>query len=110
MPLEKTITNSILKEAKRRGWWCYKVAGGGFQISGLPDVHLELCGHALWFEVKQPNKKPTKNQVARMSEIMRVGGSPCHVVTSKEAAVEWLEFYENDFCGSEKNSFKNPST
>lgn len=98
MPLEKTITNAILRSARSRGWWCYKVAGGAFQISGLPDIHLELFGSALWLEVKQPTKKPTKNQVLRMQEITKVGGSPCHVVTSKDEANALFDFYEKTFC------------
>lgn len=103
MPLEKSITNSILKAARQRGWWCYKVAGGGFQIAGLPDIHLELCGRALWFEVKQPKKSPTKGQVHMMNEIRRVGGSPCHVVTSREDALALLSSYEARFCGQEED-------
>lgn len=103
MPLEKSITNSILKAARDRGWWCYKVAGGGYQVAGLPDIHLELCGRALWLEVKQPKKLPTRTQVQRMDEIRRVGGSPCHVVTSREEALALLSTYESSFCGQEED-------
>lgn len=103
MPLEKTITNSILRSAKRRGWWCYKVPGTGFGVIGLPDIHLELFGSSLWLEVKQPGKSPTRSQVLRMKEIERVGGSPCHVVTSKEEADAILDFYEKHFSRSQEH-------
>ena len=45
-----------------------------------------------------------RSQVLRMKEIERVGGSPCHVVTSKEEAdCAILDFYEKHFSGSQKH-------
>lgn len=86
MPLEKTIVSSIVRMAERDGWWTFKVHGGPMQKAGVPDLLLQRCGVSVWFEVKQPGKRPTKLQASRMNEIESVGGSPCFVVTSTEEA------------------------
>ena len=101
MPLEKAIVKSIINLARKRGWWIFKVHGGPFQDAGIPDLHLEKYGHALWFEVKQPGKKPTVIQRAKMKEIHKEGGSPCHVVTTKEEADILLDFYEKRFSNND---------
>ena len=67
-----------------------KIHGGPYQMSGVPDLLCVKEGRAVWLEVKQPGKRPTDVQVRRMNEIERVGGSPCHVVTSREQACECL--------------------
>jgi hypothetical protein len=36
--------------------------------------------------VKQPGKRPTQIQAARMNEIETQGGASCHVVTSRAEA------------------------
>lgn len=88
-PLEKTITNSVIAEAKRRGWWAKKIHGSAFQ-SGLPDVLCIKHGAAVWLEVKRPGQRPTPHQEATMAEISRVGGALCYVVTSRQEAAERL--------------------
>ena len=57
MALESTITKSIQVSAKARGWWVMKVAGGGFQRPGIPDLLCVKHGRAVFLEVKQPGKK-----------------------------------------------------
>lgn len=86
MPRESSIVAAIVRLAKSHGWWVMKIHGGPYQMAGVPDLLCLKHGLAMFFEVKQPGKKPTKIQVARMAEIERVGGARCHVVTSKSEA------------------------
>ena len=91
MPLESTITKSIQKSAKDRGWWVLKVAGGAFQRPGIPDLLCVKHGRAVWFEVKQPGKKPTPLQAHVIGELRNIGGAVAEVVTSKSQAEEILD-------------------
>lgn len=86
MPLESTITKSIVALAKSHGWWTFKIAGGPMQTAGVPDLLCIKNGIAVFFEVKQPGKKPTELQKQRMHEIRTVGGAVAEVVTSKAEA------------------------
>jgi hypothetical protein len=89
--LESSIVAAIVRVAKADGWWVMKIHGGPYQLAGVPDLLLLKNGNAMFFEVKQPGKKPTPLQARRMAEIEREGGTACHVVTSKEQARELLE-------------------
>lgn len=94
MPLESTITKSIQRLAKDRGWWAMKVAGGAFQRPGIPDLLCIRGGRAVFLEVKQPGKKPTPLQSHVMQEIREVGGAVAEVVTSREEAEKVLIQWE----------------
>jgi hypothetical protein len=91
MPLETTITKSIVKSAKANGWWTFKIAGGAFQRAGVPDLLCIKGGRAVFLEVKQPGKKPTPLQQHVMQEIREQGGAVAEVVTSKEQAQKVLD-------------------
>lgn len=90
MPLESSITKSIVTLAKSLGWWTFKIAGGPMQTAGIPDLLCVKGGRAVFLEVKQPGKKPTPLQVQRMKEIREIGGAIAEVVTSKQEAEEVL--------------------
>lgn len=90
MALEKTITNAILRYAKANGWWCMKIAGGPYQMAGVPDVLCVRDGRAVFLEVKQPGKKPSALQVQRIKEIRETGGAIAEVVTSRDEAAAVL--------------------
>ena len=94
MPLESSITKSIQRLAKTRGWWVMKIAGGAFQRAGVPDLLLIKSGRAVFLEVKQPGKKPTPLQAQVMSEISQVGGARTACVTSRDEAEEILSQWE----------------
>lgn len=94
MPLEKTITNAIMKTAKSEGWWVMKVHGGAYQMSGIPDILAIKAGRAVFLEVKQPGKAPTPLQEQRMHEIRTVGGAVAETVTSKHEAMEVLSRWD----------------
>lgn len=86
MPLESSITKSIVALAKSRGWWTFKIAGGPMQTSGIPDLLCVKSGKAVFLEVKQPGKNPTELQKQRMHEIRNTGGAVAEVVRSREEA------------------------
>lgn len=90
MPREASIVAAIVRVAQRAGWWVMKIHGGPYQMSGVPDLLCIKNGRAVFLEVKQPGKHPTEIQKRRMNEIEREGGALCHVVTSKEQAMECL--------------------
>jgi Holliday junction resolvase len=88
--LESSITKSIQKYAKSRGWWVMKIAGGAFQRAGVPDLLLVKSGRAVFLEVKQPGKKATPLQEQVMRELRDIGGATAAVVTSREEAATIL--------------------
>jgi len=67
-----------------------KIHGGPHQLAGVPDLLCLRQGRAVFLEVKQPGKKATPLQAARMNEIETQGGAVCHVVTSKADALACL--------------------
>ena len=92
MAKESSIVASIVREANTLGWWTMKIHGGPYQLSGVPDLLCIRKGVAVFLEVKQPGKQPTKIQRERMNEIEKKAGSVCAVVTStKEAKAVLLE-------------------
>ena len=86
MPRESSIVASIVRSAKQSGWWVMKIHGGPHQLAGVPDLLCLRHGKAVFLEVKQPGKRPTQIQAARMNEIETQGGASCHVVTSRAEA------------------------
>jgi len=94
MPLESSITKSIVTLARSMGFWTFKIAGGPMQTSGIPDVLCIKAGKAVFLEVKQPGKKPTEIQKHRMHEIRAVGGAIAETVTSKQEAKEVLSWVQ----------------
>jgi hypothetical protein len=97
MPRESAIVSSIVRVAESLGWKPIKIHGGPYQLTGLPDLLCLQRGHAVWLEVKQPGKKPSAIQQARMNELEARGGTPCHVVTSKEEASACLRTHAKGF-------------
>lgn len=95
MPLETSITKSIVKSAKLDGWWTFKIAGGAFQRAGVPDLLCIKNGRAVFLEVKQPGKKPTPLQQQVMREIREQGGAVAEVVTSRDEAQKVLNGVHN---------------
>jgi hypothetical protein len=91
MPLESSITKSIVTSAKARGWWTFKIAGGPMQTSGIPDLLCIKHGRAVFLEVKQPGKKPTPIQEQRIREIRTTGGARAEVVVSRSEAERILD-------------------
>ena len=54
-PLERTITDKILRWLRAQdGCWCFKVAGSGGQMRGVPDIVGCWHGRFMALEVKRP--------------------------------------------------------
>ena len=72
---EKRITDCILAYLRARPrTWRVKIWGGGFMVSGLPDVIGCADGKFFAFEVKIPGKTATPLQGATLAAIRRAGG------------------------------------
>ena len=89
--LEKSITNSVIKAAREKGWWVFKIAGGPYQTPGMPDLLLIKQGIARFLEVKTQSGRVTPHQQAKMAEIERYAGARCDVVRSRDEAVAALD-------------------
>jgi hypothetical protein len=85
--LVKRIRERLVKE--HGGFW-FKVWGGAFQVSGIPD--LIGCCHGLFiaFEVKTDTGRVRPLQEWTIDEIRKWGGL-AEVVRSPEEAIEYLE-------------------
>jgi hypothetical protein len=68
------IRKTILKEYGDHAWF-FKVHGGPFQSSGLPDLIGTVYGIFFGFEVKEPEDgEPTELQLETIADIIRAGG------------------------------------
>ena len=54
--------------------WFFKVWGGGFQSSGIPDIIACVNGHFVAIEVKAENGKPSPLQLHHIRQINDVKG------------------------------------
>lgn len=65
VPLERSITDKILRWLRQQDkCWCFKVAGSGAQMRGVPDIVGCLDGRFFALEVKRP-------KVGRLSEMQK---------------------------------------
>ena len=70
--LEQRIQNSILRYLRRQPeTWAFKA---DVSTRGIPDVICVHCGRFVVFEVKQPGKKPTADQINFLT-VMRGAGA-----------------------------------
>lgn len=88
-PLEKTIVANGMAVAKSMGFWCCKMHGSQFSLSGLPDVLCIKDGRAYWIEFKRPGEEPTKIQQHRIRELI-AAGCPSTVCRSAGDVKEFL--------------------
>lgn len=56
-----------------KGWY-FKVFGGGFQKSGIPDIICNINGYFVAIEVKAKNGKPSKLQELNIDRINEGNG------------------------------------
>jgi hypothetical protein len=87
---EKAIELGIRREAKRLGYWTMKIAGGPYQLAGVPDLLCIRNGVAKWIEVKKPGGVLSPIQKARIAEIKGESGADVIVAYSVEQAREFL--------------------
>jgi Holliday junction resolvase len=87
MAEEKQFENKIKDYLRSRGAWVFKVAGGGFQRSGIPDLLCCLNGKFLAIEVKAERGKPSDLQLWNIEKIRQSGGVACVLYPH-----QWEEF------------------
>lgn len=56
------------------GYWEKRWGGGTFTKSGMPDMHITVCGKSVEVELKAPNGKPSELQVQKIDQINESGG------------------------------------
>jgi hypothetical protein len=90
-PLETKVTKSIMAYLKKRGVWCFKVAGGPMQQRGVPDIICCVNGAFVALEVKRPELGRLTDLQALTIERIRDAGGVAEVVTSVEEAAAMIE-------------------
>lgn len=72
---EKEFENQVKKYLKNvPNCWFFKVWGGGFQKSGIPDLIACINGKFVAIELKSENGKPSELQKMNVSKINHCGG------------------------------------
>lgn len=62
--------------------WYFKVWGGGFQKSGIPDLILNVVGLFIAVELKAEHGKPSELQKLNTNRIRDSGGGACFLYPS----------------------------
>jgi len=102
-PLESKVTKAIMAHLKKRGIWCFKVAGGPMQQRGVPDIICSVNGAFVALEVKRPELGRLTDLQALTIERIREAGGVAEVVTSVEEAasvIDGLATVAGDVCGN----------
>lgn len=85
--LESKIEKDSVKEAKKHGWYSFKVLS---QLNkGLPDRAFLKDGHTVYIEYKQQGKLPTALQ-SRIHRDFAEHGVTVYVCTSVNETMEVL--------------------
>ena len=88
IPLERTITDSIMRWLKGAGYWAVKIHGAAYQTAGLPDiVCIDRKGRFVGLEVKRPVIGKVTELQKRTLENINMGGGYAVVVRSIEDAM-----------------------
>lgn len=83
IPLESAITASIQRWlSKQPCWWGFKVAGGGAQMRGVPDIVGCWRGVFVGLEVKRPEVGHVSELQKHRIEQIRDAGGVAEVVYS----------------------------
>jgi hypothetical protein len=85
---ESLLTDKIIGVLRKRypGSFWVKIHGSNMQHGGLPDLHGILHGHAVWLEVKMPEKRATDLQQHVIEQIVAAGGLAGVVYSVEDAA------------------------
>ncbi|MBP2026857.1 hypothetical protein J2Z35_000648 [Acetoanaerobium pronyense] len=72
---EKQLQSKVIKFLKSHpNIWFFKVWGGGFQKSGIPDIICCVNGYFIALELKSDAGKPTALQQMNIRQINAAGG------------------------------------
>lgn len=80
---ESKVSTAIMKKWRAMGVFCYKVHGGEFQMSGIPDISGVVSGQSVWCETKMPGNKTSLIQDVRINQLRQAGA---HVVVAYSVA------------------------
>ncbi len=73
-PLERDITNKIMRALKQRPRsFTFKTHGGPYQRAGIPDIVHWENGKSYAFEVKRPGNEPTQLQALTLDRMAEAG-------------------------------------
>ena len=72
---EKQFENKVKKFLKDNDIWYFKVWGGGFQKSGIPDLICCVNGHFVAIELKGSDGKPSELQKYNIRKINECNGT-----------------------------------
>lgn len=100
MPLETSITGSIITYIKSLGGQAEKVKGDS-SASGRPDINACYRGRCLRIEVKTPDHKNTTSKKQDINlKRWRHAGAICMAVYSKKAVMYFLSCYNLGMTGT----------
>jgi len=87
---ESELSKRILSGFRGIGAWAYKVHGGPYARTGVPDILACVEGFFIALELKAPNRKPepSANQRRELSSIQSAGGVAATVNSVDQAA--WI--------------------
>lgn len=88
---ESKLSRDIMNNLRARGIFCFKIHGGPFMMSGLPDIIACVAGRFVAFETKLPGGgNPSPVQKLVHGKIQASGGR-VFVVRSVSAALGHAE-------------------
>jgi hypothetical protein len=88
---EKIVSKSV--KAIRKAYpdaFVFKVHGGMYQRSGVPDLYIGVGGKSIWIEMKRPGADTTELQKFTMEQLKRQG-IPCGTAESPERVLEIIK-------------------
>lgn len=83
---ESKLSYEIMKELRKRGFFCFKVWGNERMMAGLPDIIACIEGEFVGYETKIRSKVSPKQ--AQVHEQIRAANGRVYVVHSVAEAVE----------------------
>ncbi len=94
MTLERTIENALIRESRRRGVLCVKLAPRS--LRGWPDRTLLSGGRVCFVETKRPKGGRLSPQQRFWLSLLREEGFECHVCSTVAEAAEIVEEFKNE--------------
>lgn len=92
IPLERTITDGIMRWMKGAGYWAVKIHGAAYQTAGLPDIiAIDRNGRFVGLEVKRPVIGKVTMLQQKTLDAINQGGGYAVVVRSIADAVQAME-------------------
>lgn len=84
---EAARSRKIMEALRAEGWFCFKVHGSEFMMTGLPDVIVCAEGLFIGLETKLPDKRANVSARQRLvhEQINAAGGVAVVAVSPREA-------------------------